>query len=231
MRPVDTLKACKSNARTHSRKQIRQIADSIQRFAFINPILVDENGELIAGHGRLEAAKLLGLAEVPTLRVGHLCAVAKRGYALADNRLAELAGWDDEILAIELQELRGLDFDLAAIGFELADVDIVVNEAEKTDSQRAAPKPDRGAGTSGRTVSRAGDLWRLGEHELRCGETGPDGSYAAVDAAIRRWQRVTGQPAMLAASGKSFAAVAKERAGTAAKARAPRQAAGKREAA
>jgi hypothetical protein len=214
MRPVDTLKPCKSNARTHSRKQIEQIADSIKRFGFITPILVDENGEIIAGHGRLEAAKLLGLAEAPTLRVSHLSAAEKRVYVLADNRLAELAGWDNEILAIELDQLRELDFNLAAIGFELEDVEIVCNAAGRSDSQ-ARPKTEPTASTSDRPVSGAGDVWLLGPHQLRCGELGNDTSYAAVDAAVERWQRVTGKPAKLAGAGKTFAEIRKERASTA----------------
>jgi ParB-like chromosome segregation protein Spo0J len=230
MVPTDELVAAKRNARSHSHQQIGQIARSIERFGLVNPILIDHANQIVAGHGRVEAAKWLGLEQVPVLRVTHLSAAERRAYALVDNRLAELSGWDDEILAIELQELRELDFTLADIGFQLDDVDIISNEPEKIGDQSAAPKTDRAAGTSNRTISRAGDLWLLGPHQLQCSDGGDD-SYAAVDAAIRRWQRVTGQPAMLAASGKSFAAVVKERAGTAAKVRAPRQAAGKQEAA
>src|SRR5262249_27436792 len=155
----------------------------------------------------------------------------RRAYALVDNRLAELADWDDEILAIELQELHELDFDFSDIGFQLADVDIVGSKAENTGAQSAARKTDRDASASGRSVSRAGDLWRLGGHELRCGDSGPEGSYAAADAAVRHWQPVTGEPARLAGSGKTLGAAAKDGARTAAKARGPHQAAGKREAA
>ena len=100
---VNKLKPSKTNARTHSRKQIRQIADCIKRFGFNNPVLVDDADVIIAGHGRVEAAKLLRLTEVPTLRLSHLSAADKRAYIIADNRLAEKAGWDREILAIELQ--------------------------------------------------------------------------------------------------------------------------------
>jgi hypothetical protein len=119
----------------------------------------------------------------------------------------------------------------ADIGFELPDVDIVGTEIENTRAQETARKTDRGARPSGRAVSRAGDSWRLGRHGLCCADADAGDSYSAIDAAIRRWQRVTGEPAILCGSGKSFAAVTKERARTAAKARAPRQAAGKREAA
>jgi hypothetical protein len=111
------LRACKSNPRTHSRKQIQQICESIKRFRFCNPILIDQADQILAGHGRLEAAKLLGLTNVPTLRLSHLSPADKRAYVIADNRLAELAGWDREILAIELQGLLDLDFDLELTGF------------------------------------------------------------------------------------------------------------------
>jgi ParB-like chromosome segregation protein Spo0J len=209
---VNQLKPYNVNARSHAKQQIDQIGASIKQFGFINPILVDAASHIIAGHGRVEAAKRLNLDFVPVLRVTHLSADERRAYALADNRLAELASWDDEILAIELQELRELDFDLAAIGFELDDVDIVGNAAEQTGrGQRTAPKTDRGASISGCAVSRAGDLWLLGGHQLQCGIAG-DGSYAAIDAAIQRWQRVAGKSATLAGGNKSFAAIAKERA-------------------
>jgi ParB-like chromosome segregation protein Spo0J len=228
---VDRLTPCKSNARNHSKQQINQIARSIERFGFIGPVLIDEAGQIIAGHGRVEAAKRLGLDHVPVLRVRHLSAAERKAYAVADNRLAELAGWDREILAIELEALLDLNFDIEVTGFQIDDSDIVRDEVDEAASQSTAGKDNDGAFSSGSAVSRAGDLWRLGGHELRCADAGLGGSYAAVDAAIRRWQRVTGQSAILAGSGKSFAAVAKERARTAAKARAPRQAVGKREAA
>ena len=103
--PVHQLTPYSNNARTHSKKQIRQIAESIRRFGFTNPVLVDDNGQIIAGHGRVEAARLIGLATLPAIRLSHLSPAEKRAYILADNRLAEKAGWDWEILAIELQEL------------------------------------------------------------------------------------------------------------------------------
>ena len=92
--PINNLAAYQGNARTHSRKQVRKIADSIKRFGFVNPVLIDDAGGIIAGHGRVEAAKLLDIAAIPCLRVSHLSAAEKRAYILADNRLAELAGWD-----------------------------------------------------------------------------------------------------------------------------------------
>jgi hypothetical protein len=230
MRAIEALKPCKSNARSHSKQQLEQIARSIDRFGFVNPVLIDDADQIIAGHGRVEAAKRLGLDHVPILRVTHLLAAERKAFALADNRLAELAGWDAEILAIELQELRDLDFDLTAIGFELDDVDIVCNEPEKADSQTGS-KTDRGPCTSGRPVSGAGDVWLLGPHQLRCGDAGDHASYAAIDGAIQHWQRVAGQSATLADSGKTFAAIAKERASSAQCGSRPSRAPAKREAA
>src|SRR6266516_4282849 len=102
-RKISELKPYPRNARTHSRKQIKQIAAAIMGFGFTNPVLIDESDQIIAGHGRVAAAELLGLAEVPTLQLNHLSPIQKRAYILADNRLAEKAGWDKEILAVELQ--------------------------------------------------------------------------------------------------------------------------------
>src|SRR3954469_7464788 len=116
-------------SRTHSKKQIRQIAASIERFGFTNPVLVSDEGEIVAGHGRVEAAKLLGLTTVPTLRLSHLSAAERRAYVLADNKLAQNAGWDRELLAIELQALIELDFDVEVTGFGLAEIDFLIDEA------------------------------------------------------------------------------------------------------
>jgi ParB-like chromosome segregation protein Spo0J len=115
-----------SNARTHSARQIRQIARSIERFGFNNPVLVDENNRIIAGHGRVAAAKLLGLDKVPTLRIEHLSEHDKRAYIIADNRLAEKAGWDREILSIELQGLIDLGFDVELTGFEMPEIEMIL---------------------------------------------------------------------------------------------------------
>ena len=128
MRDPKSLRSYVGNARTHSPKQLRQIADSIRRFGFVNPILIDAEGDIIAGHGRLAAAELLGLAEVPVLLITHLSPVEKRAYILADNRLAEKAGWDKEILAIELQALVDFDFEVELTGFELAEIDVILDE-------------------------------------------------------------------------------------------------------
>jgi DNA modification methylase len=174
--PVHQITPYSNNARTHSKKQIRQIAESIRRFGFTNPVLIDDNGQIIAGHGRVEAAKLIGLATLPAIRLSHLSPAEKRAYILADNRLAEKAGWDREILAIELQELIDLDFDVELTGFEAADVDRVLDDAAEANGELPGPEdeiPDPPPVDA--AVSRAGDVWALGSHRLLCG--------SALDAA------------------------------------------------
>lgn len=171
MRDPKSLRPYAGNARTHSPKQLRQIADSINRFGFVNPILIDAEGDIIAGHGRLAAAKLLGLPEVPVLPVTHLTPAEKRAYILADNRLAEKAGWDQEILAIELQALIDFDFEVELTGFELAQIDLILDEdrarKSQTEPEAANFVPPLPAGPP---ITQPGDLWRLGAHRLICGD-------------------------------------------------------------
>ena len=159
-----------NNARTHSNKQIRQIAKSIERFGFTNPVLIDDDGQLIAGHGRVAAAKLLGLTAVPARRVSHLSEADKRAYIIADNRLAEKAGWDREILAIELQALIDLDFDVELTGFEIGEIDLVLHDADEAKGEAAGPEDDLPEPQPDRIVSQLGDLWVLGKHRLLCGD-------------------------------------------------------------
>ncbi len=123
MRPVDSLHPYERNARTHSRKQLRQLAASIKRLGIMNPLLIAEGGQIIAGHGRFEAAVLSGLTEVPCIVISNLSEAEQRAYILADNKLAANAGWDTEILAIELQALSDLKFDLDLTGFSIAEID------------------------------------------------------------------------------------------------------------
>ena len=168
-----SLKPYPRNARTHSKKQIAAIARSIARFGFINPVLIDEADQIMAGHGRVAAALQLGLAEVPTLRISHLCETDKRAYILADNRLAEKAGWDREVLAVELGELSSLLLDeIDLTGFETAEVDLLLSDlGEELDPADEAPAP------AGSTVTRTGDLWRLGSHRLLCGDARDAAAY------------------------------------------------------
>lgn len=168
--PIAALIPYRRNARTHSKKQIRQIADSIRRFGFNNPVLIGDDDQIIAGHGRVEAAKLLKMTEVPVLRLSHLSPVDKRAYILADNRLAEKAGWDKEILAIELQGLIDLASEIELTGFEIADVDLILEEATEAKGGSEGPEDIIPAPVeNGDAVSRPGDLWQLGQHRVMCG--------------------------------------------------------------
>ncbi|WP_241527238.1 site-specific DNA-methyltransferase [Sphingomonas turrisvirgatae] len=170
-RDVAALRSYPGNSRTHSKKQIKQIAASIERFGFTNPVLVSDAGEIIAGHGRVEAAKLLGHKMVPTLALSHLSPAERRAYVLADNKLALNAGWDREILAIELQALVDLEFDVELTGFSLAEIDLVLDEAGDADPDRPEAPEDVVPVVVGEPVTRMGDLWQLGRHRLLCGDT------------------------------------------------------------
>ena len=170
-REIASLRPYSRNARTHSKKQLKQIAESIERFGFTNPVLVSDDGEIIAGHGRVEAAKLLGRKSVPTLALSHLSHAERRAYVLADNKLALNAGWDKEILAIELQALADLDFDVELTGFSLAEIDLVLDEAGEADPNGSDAAEDVVPDLEGQAVSRMGDLWLLGRHRLLCGDT------------------------------------------------------------
>ena len=169
--PIDQLKPWPRNARTHSRKQIRQLAESIGRFGFTNPILIDGENRILAGHGRVEAARQLGMATAPCLRVDHMSASEKRAYVLADNKLALNAGWDEELLALELQELMAadVDFDVGLTGFSIAEVDQLIDglapEEPGDPADDQLPDPDQVP-----TRCRPGDAWRLGPHRLVCGD-------------------------------------------------------------
>lgn len=176
-RLIESLKPANRNPRTHSRKQVRQIADSIQRFGFTNPILIDGDGRIIAGHGRVAAAKLLGLDRVPVVPLGDLSAKDRRAYALADNKLALNAGWDQELLALEFQELIDAGIELEVTGFSLAEVDFTLDQARE---QRPGPDdtaPNQIPAMATTAVSRPGDLWRLGSHLLLCGDARTEADY------------------------------------------------------
>lgn len=175
-----TLQPYARNARRHSKKQVRQIADSIKKFGFTNPVLISDDGQIIAGHGRVEAAKLLGLETVPTLRLSHLSETERRAYVLADNKLALNAGWDQEILAIELQALIDLDFDVTSTGFSLAEVDMTLDAVQDADPESETGPEDEIPAIAAQAVSRMGDLWTLGRHRLICGDARNAADYATL---------------------------------------------------
>lgn len=174
--PVLDLHPHPRNARTHSKRQIKQIAASIERFGWTNPVLIDEQDQIIAGHGRVAAAKLLGKTAVPSIRLENMSEAEIRAYVIADNRLAELAEWDKEILAIELQTLVKLDFEVEAIGFEIAEIDLLIDSLDPSgtdDEGDKIPSSDRSAPP----VAEIGDLWLLGRHRLLCGDATKNASF------------------------------------------------------
>jgi DNA modification methylase len=182
--PVASLRPHPGNARTHSKRQVRQIADSIRRFGFVNPVLIGHDGGIIAGHGRVEAAKLLGLDCVPTVRLAHLNATQRRAYILTDNKLALNAGWDRELLAIELQGLVDIDFDVELTGFSPTEIDLVLDEAGEgspngpTEAENQVPFPIDDQVSA---VTRAGDVWCLGRHRLICGDARDQAVFDLLD--------------------------------------------------
>ncbi len=169
-RLITSLRPYAGNARMHSKKQVTQIAESIRRFGFVNPVLISDDDQILAGHGRVMAARQLGMTEVPTIRLSHLSKVERRAYILADNKLALNAGWDKELLSIELQALIDLDFDVTLTGFSLAEIDLTLDEARESDPETPAEPEDDVPPLPENPVSRTGDLWLLGRHKLLCGD-------------------------------------------------------------
>jgi len=163
---ISKLKPYTNNARTHSPEQIDKIARSMQEFGFINPVLVDGELNIIAGHGRVMGAEKLGLKEVPCLFIEDLTEAQKRAYILADNRLAEDAGWDKKLLQVELEELRKLDFDITITGFELGDINI--------DDDFAIIEDEYEAELAKEPTAKQGEVYKLGNHYLMCGDSTDD---------------------------------------------------------
>ena len=207
--PPERLRPSPNNARTHSKKQLKQIARSIERFGFVNPVLISDDFEIIAGHGRVEAAKILGLRQVPTVRLSNLSPADRRAYVITDNRLAELAGWDRQLLASELQGLLELEFDdIELTGFSLGEIDLMLDEAAEKKAAETGPEDELPANSlQGPAVSKPRDLWILGPHRLLCGELDP----LSCDVIVRRWQQYTGKAARLEGSDLTFADVAAAR--------------------
>ena len=161
------------NARTHSESQITQIAASIKEFGFLSPILIAEDNTILAGHGRLAAARKLGLTKVPCVKESHLTETQRRAYIIADNKLSLNAGWDEDILAIELSELQGADFDLDILGFDESELASIFEDDKEVedddfDVEEELNKP---------CFSKAGDIWTLGRHRLICGDSTKEETY------------------------------------------------------
>jgi DNA modification methylase len=166
LRPLASLKPAPRNARTHSESQIEQIAASMKAFGWTNPVLVDESGVIIAGHGRVQGARLLGWTEAPVIVARGWTEAQKRAYVIADNRIAENAGWDAELLALEFAELGDLGFDLDVLGF--SEVERRTIAARGT---QGLTDPDDVPEVTGDPVTEPGDLWVLGRHRVLCGDS------------------------------------------------------------
>jgi DNA modification methylase len=181
--PVNDLKNNPRNARTHTKHQIRQIADSIDAFGFTNPVLLDHDNMIVAGHGRVAGAKKLGMSLVPTIRLEDLSPDQIRAFVIADNRLAEKAGWDKSILSIELQHLMTIEseLDVTITGFEIPEIDLLL--AKENDK----PDPDDTfeVAETPQAVTRLGDLWHLGKHRVLCGNSVEPQSYSTLMASRR----------------------------------------------
>lgn len=182
--PLSQIKGYARNARKHSPAQIEQIANSIRAFGFVSPVMIEDDGTLIAGHGRLAAAKLLARKTLPVVRVSHLDDAQKRALRLADNKIAEDAGWDSELLALELNDLLELDlavdlsFDLTVTGFASAEIDRLVERGDKANSPN--DEDDGVPAVPPESVARLGDVFELGDHRIICGDSTNRATYAAL---------------------------------------------------
>lgn len=178
---IDLLVPYARNARTHSKEQILQLRASLREFGFVNPVIVDKDLNVIAGHGRIMAAKEEGITEVPCVFAEHLTEAQKRAYIIADNRLALNAGWDAEMLSVEIADLQGSDFDINLLGFDDAELNKLLGCVEDVkdddfDVERELQKP---------AITKPGDLWLLGKHRLVCGDsTKPDTFVLLMDGKL-----------------------------------------------
>jgi len=173
---IDRLVPYARNARTHSKEQILQLRASLREFGFVNPVIVDKDLNVIAGHGRILAAKEEGIAEVPCVFAEHLTEAQKRAYIIADNRLALNAGWDDEMLSVEIADLQGADFDISLLGFNDAELNKLLGALEDVkdddfDVEGELAKP---------AVTKPGDLWLLGQHRVVCGDSTQADTYTLL---------------------------------------------------
>lgn len=164
---IEDLLPYARNSRTHSDAQVAQIASSIREFGFTNPVLIDEHGSIIAGHGRVMAARKLKLTEVPTITLSHLSETQRRAYVIADNKLALNAGWDDEMLRIEIEDLKSLDFDISMLGFD----DNEISSLFGNEISEGLVDDDDIPNVEEESVTKNGDIWILGSHRLMCGDS------------------------------------------------------------
>jgi DNA modification methylase len=191
--PLDALTPNSANPRKHGRAQIRAIARSLDAFGFNAPILIDKNRQIVAGHGRYEAAKSLGLSQVPVIFLDHLTETQAKAYMLADNKLADRSTFDDAKVAVQLKELSELvlDFDIEAVGFELPELDFRIQSLDTSD---ATDRADEFNAATGHPVSAVGDLWLLGSHRLYCGNALEPTAFSTLMEAEKAAAAFTDQP-------------------------------------
>jgi DNA modification methylase len=195
-RPIDQLKPDPANPRRHSKKQIRQIANSIRAFGFNVPILIDRDGKIVAGHGRWLACHLLGITKVPTLCLDHLTPAQARTFMIADNRLTEIATWDDRLLAQQFKDLSllGLDFSLEITGFVMGEIDLKIaslDDLPEPDDDPADVVPEV---PTSPPLSKIGDIWSLGRHRVLCGSALDGAAFAALMGEDRAATVITDPP-------------------------------------
>lgn len=206
---VDLLIPYARNSRTHSDEQVAQIAASIREFGFTNPVLIDGQDGIIAGHGRVLGARKLGMSDVPCIRLAHLSEAQKRAYVIADNKLALNAGWDEKMLALELQDLQGMDFDLSLTGFLGNEIDELLAELDAT--PEGETDADETPEVQAEAVSVIGDVWQLGKHRVMCGDSTSIDSVEALMAGGLADQLITDPPYNVALGMNETPAEAKKR--------------------
>lgn len=175
--PLDALIPYARNSRTHSAEQVAQVAASMREFGFTSPVLIDAQGGIIAGHGRVMAARQLGLPDVPCIRLPHLTEAQKRAYVIADNKLALNSGWDEDMLRLEIEDLQGMDFDLDLLGFSDDELAALLPDDETEAGQGDA---DAVPEVRPAAISKLGDVWVLGAHRVMCGDSASVDSVGAL---------------------------------------------------
>jgi DNA modification methylase len=195
-RRIEDLKPDPANPRRHSKKQIRRIADSIKTFGFNVPILTDYDGKIVVGHGRWLGCRLLGITEVPTLCLDHLTPAQARAFMIADNRLTEIATWDDRLLAQQFKELSllGLDFNIEVTGFDMGEIDLRIASLDDVSDPADDPADALPEFTTQPPVSKIEDLWVLGRHRLLCGSALDGAAFAALMGLERASTAITDPP-------------------------------------
>jgi DNA modification methylase len=192
---IDRLTADPENPRIHSKKQIKKLVASIRAFGFNVPLLIDGNGKLIAGHGRLQAAAAAGMTRVPTIQLEHLTAEQTRAFMIADNHLTELSVWDDSLLAKSFKALAEVDisFDLEATGFEMGEIDFLIENSESVE-ERQDDLADQFPESRAEAISKTGDCWLLGNHRILCGNALESASYVPLMEGGRAQMAFTDPP-------------------------------------